>query len=248
MSDLQVVGMDRITGEVVHVEDASLEALHAKSQKRGDGSLICRQCFFGDRTTPGTVVPLVVKGRYRGVRRAHFAHPPGTLPEHGHYPESRWHRVGKQLIAQWAETLPQVAQVRIELWLPERTRRADVMITLMNGTELAVELQQQLLPDPDWLARHRSYLERGIVDVWLWHPRIRAVPWIVLRERMPLWRLDMVNARISVACGIPHLPLHDWHLADEEAVYDLHQPPCPDDKIQWVTQPLAELRDPFDVY
>lgn len=186
MSNLQVVGMDRVTAEVIHIEDAPLDALHAKSYKRGDGSLICCPCFLGDRTAPGTVVPLVVKGRYLGLRRAHFAHPPGTLPEHGHHPESRWHRVGKQLIAELVVTLPQVVQVQTELWLPERVRRADVMITLVDGTEVAVELQQQLLPDPDWLARHQSYVERSIVDVWLWHPRIRSTPRILLRERVPL--------------------------------------------------------------
>lgn len=55
----------------------------------------------------------------------------------------------------------------------------------------------------------------------------------------------MDNARVSTGYGVPHLPLEDWPLADEEAVYDHHQPPCPNDKIQWLTQPLAEFRRPF---
>jgi hypothetical protein len=84
-----------------------------------------------------------------------------------------WHSSGKHLIARWATGLPDVYCAQVEDWLANGSRRADVIVTFADGRRLAIELQNQLLPDPDRLARHRSYAARDITDVSLWHPRIR---------------------------------------------------------------------------
>lgn len=242
MFDLLVVGFDRATGKEVHIDDAPLSAWHAKSHRRGDGTLICHHCYIGDQTQPGTVVPLVVRGRHQGVRRAHFAHPPGMAPAGGHSPETLWHSAGKHLIARWAAALPDVHTAQVEHRLVDGSRRADVMVTFTSGAQLAVELQHELLPDADWIARHRAYADRGIHDAWLWHPGTRRSPRIVLREGLPLWKLDVDSARLAIGYGAPHHAAQDWHLATNPGVYDWHHPPCPGDDIEFAFRPLAQFR------
>ncbi|MGN9911123.1 competence protein CoiA family protein [Phytohabitans sp. LJ34] len=241
-SDLLVVGLDLATGKEVHIDDAPLSVWHAKSFRRGDATLICHHCYIGDQTPAGTIVPLVVRGRHQGVRRAHFAHPPGMAPAGGHRPETLWHSAGKHLVARWAAALPNIQAVQSEHWLVDGSRRADVMVTFTGGAQLAVELQHQLLPDPDWVARHHAYTDRGIADVWLWHPSIRHDPRIVLREGLPLWKLDVDAARLAIGYGAPHRAGQDWYLAADPGVYDWHHPPCPGDDIAFAFRPLTQFR------
>ena len=240
--DLLVMGLDLATGQEVHIDDAPLSTWHAKSYLRGDGTLICLHCHLGDQAAEGTVVPLVVRGRYRGARRAHFAHPPGMAPVGGHSPETLWHSTGKRLITEWASSLPHVANTRTEQRVLEGRRRADVLVSFVDGQELAIEIQHQILPDPDWLARHRSYAERGISDVWFWHPGIKRLPRIVLREGQPLWRLDVETARLAIGYGAPHHAGEDWYRVTDPAIYDWHYPPCPSDEIAFVSRPLRDFR------
>ncbi|GAB3861548.1 competence protein CoiA family protein [Dactylosporangium cerinum] len=241
-SDLLVVGYDLDTGREVHIDDEPLPVWHAKSHRRGDSTLICHHCYLGDQTPTGTIVPLVVRGRHEGARRAHFAHPPGMAPTHGHSPETIWHSAGKHLIAHWAATMPDVQTVDIEEWLLDGRRRADVMVTFAGDTQLAVELQSQLLPDPDWLTRHQTYADGGITDVWLWRPGLRQLPRIMLSNGLPIWKLDVEPAHLAIGYGAPHEVGHDWYLAENPAVYDWHHPPCPRDRIEFASRPLTHFR------
>lgn len=79
--------------------DPAMDALRAGSY-RGDQTLVCALCYAGVDAAPGIRVPLVVKGRIGGVRRPHFAHPPGRGPVGGqHEPESVWHLASKETLA-----------------------------------------------------------------------------------------------------------------------------------------------------
>ncbi len=106
----------------------------------GDRTLVCALCYAGISAAPGTRVPVVVKGRIRGDRRPHFAHPPGRGPAGGgHEPESVWHLASKASLEPWARTQPGVIDVRNEVWLPTRERRCDVRVVFADGSYVAVE-------------------------------------------------------------------------------------------------------------
>ncbi|GAB3823138.1 competence protein CoiA family protein [Kribbella italica] len=224
--DLLVVGLDLTAGREVHVNDQPLEHWRRKAAT-GDRSLVCLFCYQGrDRAEPATV-PVVVKGRLGGRRRAHFAHPPHQAPRGGHGPETRWHAEAKQLIATWARGLPQVEDVSVEQWLDGNTRRSDVQVRLRDGALVAIELQQQTLTDAAWLARHRDYVAAGVVDVWLWHPAT-GVPHIVYGQELPGWTLDLTSSRIGV-------------LYAEEPGQRSWWPPRPGDKISSLLAPIGDF-------
>ncbi|TWD81667.1 competence protein CoiA-like protein [Kribbella amoyensis] len=224
--DLLVVGLDLTTGREVHVNDQPLEHWHRKAAT-GDRSLVCLFCYQGwDRAEPATV-PVVVKGRIGGRRRAHFAHPPHQAPRGGHGPETRWHAEAKQLIAAWARGLLQVEDVSVEQLLDGNTRRSDVQVRLRDGALVAIELQQQTLTDAAWLARHRDYVAAGVVDVWLWHPAT-GVPHIVYSQELPGWTLDLTSSRIGV-------------LYAEEPGQGSWWPPRPGDEISSLLAPISDF-------
>ena len=154
-----------------------------KSYRRGNETLVCLHCFRGFDAPVGTRVPLVVKHREGGYVRAHFAHPPYMAPASGHHPETVWHAEGKHVIAGWARRQQVVASAEPERFIDGRARRADIEIRFTSGARMAVELQSRLLHDDDWFARHASYIDAGIVEVWLWGPLLK-VPWVVAVGRM----------------------------------------------------------------
>ena len=94
----------------------------------GRRTLVCALCHAGTDAEPGTRVPLVVRGREGGLRRPHFAHPPGQAPVGGHHPESVWHLSAKVVLADWARRQPDVINVAVERFTPDRARRSDVRI------------------------------------------------------------------------------------------------------------------------
>jgi hypothetical protein len=70
-----VVGLNLGTNEEVYCDETRLEELRTHGYA-GDRSLVCALCYAGQEAPVGTRVPLIVRGREGGERRAHFAHPP----------------------------------------------------------------------------------------------------------------------------------------------------------------------------
>jgi hypothetical protein len=234
MDDLLVVGVDLVTRRIVHVDDFPRNVLKAKGYG-GDGTLVCRDCLWGDGVPTGTRVPLVYRGKVYGKRRAHFAHPPGQGPIGGHRPETRWHADAKSRIAAWARRQPHVADVNVEHWTADGRRRSDVAVLFTDGTRLAIEIQQQPLTDDAWLARHEDYARLGVLDVWLWHPGIGA-PGIALIEPQCHWQLNEQLDRIGVPVAEPHRQRNANGVGVAE-----HYPPCPGDDVRIMWFPFTQI-------
>jgi hypothetical protein len=194
MSDLLVVGLDLATGRQVHVDERPVIAWKTKDHT-GDQTLVCLHCYQGIDVPAPRQVPLVAKGRIGGIRRAHFAHPPGQAPAGGHHPETTWHALGKALLVKWARRQPGVRDAWAECWTADRTRRSDVTIEFTTGNRLALELQHSQLTDAEWLHRHTDYRTNNIIDVWLWDPAT-GVPGIVHATSQPGWIFDTHHQRI----------------------------------------------------
>lgn len=209
----------------------------------GDRTLVCALCYAGIGAAPGTRVPVVVKGRIRGDRRPHFAHPPGRGPAGGgHEPESVWHLASKALVEAWARAQPGVSDVRNEVWLPNHERRCDVRVVFADGSHVAVEAQGYRLTDAEWTARHDDYRRNGVIDVWLWHPD-SPIPWVVLGEAehpQQLWTFDPRVASATLMVGAPHH--HRPFSTETDAAYRVqHLPPCTGDDLVPHEFPLSDL-------
>jgi hypothetical protein len=184
----------------------------------------------------GTRVPLLYRGgKQYGKVRAHFAHPAGLGPPHGHHSETIWHANAKQTILNWALRQPGVIDARTEYWTADGRRRSDVSVAFADGTRLAIEVQRQPVTDEEWTARHNDYASAGVVDVWLWHPRI-GVPGIAAALPQCHWMLSADLDRIGIPLANPHRRIGPWWQRPEQWPYTTHYPPCPGDKIRprWV--------------
>lgn len=237
--DLLVVGLDLVTRREVHAGDREAWEWHGKGHN-GDRTLVCRECYEGADLPGGPrVVALVPKGRKGGVRRPHFAHPPGMAPPDGrHNPETLWHAEGKQQLRRWAEA--HRATARVEAWTDDGRRRSDVAITLPSGDRVALEVQLGDITDAEWLARHDDYVRTGITDVWLWHPST-WVPRVIFDCGQPGWRLNVAAGKIGLI----------YHRANQSPVNTpgepppcrtVHWPPCPADPLDTLWMPLASAR------
>ena len=82
--DLLIAGLDLETSCEVDVSGADREYWHVRCYS-GRRTLVCALCYAGIDAEPGTRVPLVVHWRTGGLRRPHFAHPPGQAPAGGHH-------------------------------------------------------------------------------------------------------------------------------------------------------------------
>lgn len=241
--DLLVVGYDLERGEVVHVDDAPLPYWHARGYRRRQ-TLVCAMCRAGVDAPPGSLVPLVVAGRIGGERRAHFRHPPGMAPANGHEPESLWHLAVKAVLVSWARQLPNVSDVSAEWVTPDQARRSDVRVQLTDGARVAFEAQSALLSDFDWLARHQDYERLGIQEVWLWPPKLKRLPWIVVTHDQHVWEINPKTRKVTLLIGLPHRKEPDWWRSDEDGlrVYGRHAPPCVRDRLGCRDFSLGTLR------
>jgi competence CoiA-like predicted nuclease len=151
----------------------------------------------------------------RGSRTDPFVHPPGQ-PTGGYYAVSVAHFEAQLRLYRWARSLGLAA--RLERVIDGGVRRDDLLITLADGSQVAVEVEYSGLTIEAWWARHRHYRARGITDVWLWHldlppavrserPRVQmpAVQQAALHQRLPaLWILPMgASAPATAATPAP---------------------------------------------
>ncbi|MFF5019006.1 competence protein CoiA family protein [Streptomyces sp. NPDC001165] len=239
-TDLLVVGFDLRTGREVHVSEQPAQYWRACGYPHGDATLICGYCYYGIDAPRGTRMPLVVRGRLGGQVRTHFAHPPGQAPAAGHHPESVWHLNSKHALARWARTQPAVAAVHIEQWTPQRERRADVLVTLIDGTRLDLEVQREPLTDAYFQARHHDYAAQDIRDVWFWRPGLQ-VPHAVLAEGLPVWFLDPAFGQVTTLVARPHVRPYQWWQLSDLAPFAPHHPPCALDTTEKVNFALDAL-------
>jgi Competence protein CoiA-like family len=232
--DLLVVGLDLTTGHEVHVTDRSV-ADWVRQGHNGDRTLVCAQCYAGaDQPGGPRVIGLVPRGRLGGVRRPHFAHPPGMAPLGGrHGRETLWHAETKQRLRRWA--VNRGASARVEAYIPGGRRRSDVSVTLPGGPQVAIEVQLGEISDAEWLARHRDYAQAGIVDVWLWNIAT-WVPRVILAEQQPGWIFDLAHDRLGLmyarAAEVAAIP------PGSSECRQVHWPPCPTDPLDQLWMPL----------
>jgi hypothetical protein len=109
VADVLVVGLDLVTGRVVHAGDRLTEEWREKGHN-GDRTLVCQACYEGADLPrgPQTWSP---KGGDGGARQRHFAHPSGMTPPVGrHSPESLWHAEGKLALRGWGGGRRRVAR------------------------------------------------------------------------------------------------------------------------------------------
>jgi hypothetical protein len=228
--DLLVVGLDLETGREVHLSsDTDRDYWHARGYS-GRRTLVCVLCYTGIDAEPGTRVPLIVRGRIGGLRRPHFAHPPGQAPVGGHHPESVWHLSGKAVLAAWARRQPGVVDVTVECCTPDRARRSDVRVRFNDGRQVALEVQATSLTDREWSARHADYQRQGITDVWLWRPGTRP-HWVVVDHGQSLWELDPDKERTYLLLGVAHDRPSCWWTGEDLHLYAQHEPPCVGDTL-----------------
>lgn len=84
-----------------------------------------------------------------------------------HTLESIFHVQAKATLVRWVAGLNLDVTVHAEGWSPSHERRADVMVAWRDGRRVAFEVQHSPLSVPEWMKRHQSYRDQGIVDVWL---------------------------------------------------------------------------------
>jgi hypothetical protein len=234
MSDLSVVGLATRTGRSVHVDDAPKHVWNEKGYT-GDQSLVCWHCYHGADAPAGSLVPLQCRGGKKyGKVRTHFAHPPGMAPVGGHHPETLWHANAKQTLLRWARQQSSVADAVMEYWTADGRRRSDIQVSLHDGTQLVIEVQQQPLTDEAWTRRHQDYAAVGVTDIWLWHPRI-GVPGIARDEPQCQWLLGSGHDAIGIPVARPHGYHDDWWNRPDHRIRAPHHPPCAGDQtdIRW---------------
>jgi hypothetical protein len=229
MQDLLVVGLDLTTGREVHIDDAPVSYWRSAGHHAA-GTLVCASCHAGVDVPEPISVPLVVRGRIGGARRAHFAHPPYQAPVGGHSPESVWHLTAKTTLAAWAARQPGVVRVDVECCTPDRSRRTDVRIQFEDGREVALEVQATPLTDQQWLDRHDAYRQHGIVDVWLWRPGT-SPHWVVPAQGEYLWEFEPAEHRAWLLLGAEHERAGRWWAEPDRHRYVPHLPPCVNDRL-----------------
>jgi hypothetical protein len=238
VADLYVCGLDLSTGRVVQADEREVWEWHKKGHN-GDRTLVCLECYHGAGDPYGKpqAVPLVPRGRVGGIRRKHFAHPPGMAPAGGHSPETAWHWEVKHRLCRWARESAG-ASAEVEAWMADGRRRSDVAVTFRNGVRLAIEVQLTGMTDTELLARRRDYARAGIALAWVWHPDKR-IPHVLFRFGEPGWVFDVAADRIGLACGRPHI----LHRAGEATqTLSTHWPPCPSDDIDVRWMPLSQAQ------
>lgn len=240
IDDLLVVGLELDSGRDVRIGDASLDHWHALGYN-GRRTLVCALCYEGIDAEPGTRVPLLVRGRLGGLRRPHFAHPPGRAPAGGHGAESVWHLTAKATVATWARAQLDVMDVDTERWTPDGSRRSDVRVRFRDGSTVALEVQASPLSDQHWKRRHADYQRQGITDVWLWRPS-EQTHGIVIVYGQDLWELDLDKDHAVVLVGAPHPKPMWWWTDTDLRMYAPHLPACVEDEFVRYEVSLSRLR------
>ena len=138
-----------------------------------------------------------VFAHFRTTKRSGFAHAPGTSK---HAAESIWHQMAKADIVYWAKRHENVADADQEVTADDRSRRPDVVVTLVDGRRIAIEIQYSALSVNDYEARDTQLQQNFDARVWILghlppHLRVRQsgialdalAGAIVSKGQFPLW-------------------------------------------------------------
>ncbi|MEV6676304.1 hypothetical protein AB0N09_05465 [Streptomyces erythrochromogenes] len=230
-----LLAYDTGTDTIVRITDQGPDYWTARAYS-GTRQIICLLCAYGYDIPTHQSVPLVHKGKIGGQVRRHWAHPPSTGPEGGHSPESVWHMHAKLFAAQWARTLPNVADARLEIPTADRSRRSDVLVTLTSGARLALEPHCYERTDREWelwLADHRA---AGITPVLLLHPDLAPAHVLWAEGHCQVWQLHLTiaeagdSAELAAFMGGGHERTGPWW-EGSLTPYAPHWPPCPGDTV-----------------
>lgn len=199
-----------------------------ESWERRGAHVVCLGCYSGLELVPaGTRTPLIY--REGPHRRRHFAHPPGQSPYgDGLRGESLWHIEAKDRLRQWALTQPGVIAAHCEWTTPNRDRRADVLVELDDGRQLALEAQRRPLPSDEWHARRSSYRDQDITDIWLWSTEVQQ-PHAATDPQTSII-IDPPHRRLGLIVGRRPRPAFRWYDQDLRDFVP-HWPPTPEDTL-----------------
>ncbi|PZU36511.1 MAG: hypothetical protein DI573_13490 [Microbacterium sp.] len=158
-------------GEVEYMPDGAAPAF---KERRGAGETF--SCIVPDCESP------MLKIVDRGEHRHGFSHVSGG----GHDGMGVDHLQSQLLLQRWLRARYPSLEVDLERTTADGRRRADVLATSRaTGAQIAFEVQYAGMTAAEWQARHDSYRDMGIVDVWLWgyggahfHPRSDSTSWI----------------------------------------------------------------------
>jgi Competence protein CoiA-like family len=135
------------------------------------------------------------------------------------------HLEARLRLPRWASSLG--LQTRLEQAIEGGIRRADLLVTLADGHQVAVEVQYSGLTIAAWRARHRDYRARGITDVWLWHLDLPpATGGEVQQVRLPAVQPAALHQ------GLPAL----WIGADGQIGTGYRGRPCAEEVDDWTSQ------------
>jgi len=131
------------------VDACLLDPRHPKA--RAHGIYVCPEC------------DAPVSPRFGDTKRWHFAHLTDTSCEGA--VESESHAYAKTSIAEALAGHPRVASVELEAQVGER--RADVLVTLVDGERLVVEVQRSVIDAEEVDARTKHYTAHALRVVWV---------------------------------------------------------------------------------
>lgn len=142
------------SGAIEYMQDGNAQAF--KDRRAAGETFSC--------LVPGCGSPLLTVVD-RKTRRDGFAHHSGG----GHPGVGLAHLQSQLLVQRWVRTRYPALQVELEMTTEDGSRRADVMaISPTSGARIAFEIQYAGMTTQEWEARHLSYRQQGIVDIWLW--------------------------------------------------------------------------------
>lgn len=179
----------------------------------------------------------------------------GKGPDHG--AERMHHVLAKGLLARWARwAMPGATAIEEHPSNETRERIADVIVTLPDGPQFALEVQYSALSVEAWRERHESYRRNGIVDVWLfghagaqsrWRDGVmylNATQREIAASGAPVLWINPLTEEVAYATSRAWSPVRATILAQEEG--ELRVVPL----AQWrlledgmFTRELVELRD-----
>ncbi len=108
----------------------------------------------------------VYTGIRKGAGRLAFVHPKtGSTHTDKQSKETLWRLAAQQMLAQWA--LGTHPGSSVQTGTGEQAATPDVLITLADGSRIALECRYAAFGTAEWRQRHDEHQQQGVTDVWL---------------------------------------------------------------------------------
>ena len=115
---------------------------------------------------PGCKSPVFLKQGQ--LKIAHFSHYQQSDCRQFSEGETATHLLGKEVIYEWL--VNQGLSVELEAWLPKLQQRPDLLVTTVEGNQIAIEYQCSPISYGDLLKRTSGYEQNGYQVIWLCGP------------------------------------------------------------------------------